>query len=170
MGGGLGSENGQFGDFAGTVFGMGVAVDQSNGDVFVTDPHSARVQKFNAAGEFLQAWGYGVSNGANERQVCNAPAACQVGIPGAAPGQFDHPTSIAIDNSGGESDGDVYVADTSTPVGGAPTTSISSRATGPTSAGSMAPKLPAESSRPSHIAGRWLSMAKASSGSRTAVG
>jgi hypothetical protein len=118
MGGGLGSENGQFGNAAGTIFGMGVAVDQSNGDVFVTDPHSARVQKFNAAGEFLQAWGYGVSNGANERQVCNAPAACQAGIPGAAPGQFDHPTSIAIDNSGGESDGDVYVADTSTPVGG----------------------------------------------------
>ena len=117
FGDGLGSENGQFGSSSG-IFAMGVAVDQSNGDIYVADPFNSRIQKFDTSGNFLQAWGYGVANGANESQVCNAPAACQAGIPGAAPGQFEHPTSIAVDNSGGESDGAVYVADTSTPVGG----------------------------------------------------
>jgi hypothetical protein len=119
FGSGFGPGNGQFGAFEnGFIYGMGVAVDQQTGDVYVADPSAARIQKFDSSGNFLQVWGFGVANGANESQVCSAPATCHFGIQGAAPGQFDHPTSIAVDNSGGESDGDVYVADTNTPVGG----------------------------------------------------
>jgi hypothetical protein len=119
LGNGPGLGNGQFTSTYGSVFGMGMAVDQATGDIYVTDPEGARIEKFDASGAFLQAWGFGVVNGANESQVCSAPSICQSGIAGGAPGQFDHPTSIAIDNSGGESDGDVYVADTGTPTGGA---------------------------------------------------
>ena len=38
-------------------------------------------------------------------------ATCVAGTPGGEPGAFSLPTFVAVDNSGGESDGDVYVAD-----------------------------------------------------------
>jgi hypothetical protein len=113
FGAGIGAGNGQFETSPGdNIWGMGIAVDQSTGDVYVADPNNSRIQKFSASGQFLQTWGYGVANGSNESQVCSAPSACQKGLYGAAPGQFRNPTSIAVDNSGGESDGAVYVADT----------------------------------------------------------
>ncbi len=99
------------------TYGTGVAVDQSNGDVYVTDGYSHRVEKFDEHGNFLLAFGYGVKNGANEAQVCVAPEACHPGISGASPGQFEHPDGLAVDNSGGENNGDVYVVDAGDPAG-----------------------------------------------------
>src|SRR5262245_27080383 len=63
---------------------VGVAVNQSTGDVYVADSGNARVQKFDATGTFIAALGAG---------------------------QLSNPTSIAVDSSGGPSAGDVYVGD-----------------------------------------------------------
>ena len=84
FGGVAGSGNGQFSSPA------GVAVDQASGDVYVADPGNHRVQKFDATGNFLLAFGSA----------------------GSSPGQFANATAIAVDNSvGGPASGDVYVAD-----------------------------------------------------------
>src|SRR5205809_1105005 len=61
----------------------GVATDGS-GNVYVSDPDNNRIQKFDASGAFLTAWG---NYGAGE-------------------GQFAFPSGVAADGSG-----DVYVAD-----------------------------------------------------------
>jgi DNA-binding beta-propeller fold protein YncE len=47
-----------------------VAVDQSNGDVYVGDINNRRVDEFEADGHFLRAFGIGVVNGAKELQTC----------------------------------------------------------------------------------------------------
>src|SRR5262245_12973695 len=63
---------------------VGVAINQSTGDVYVADSGNARVQKFDATGTFLGALG--------ARQLSN-------------------PTSVGVDSSGGPSAGDVYLGD-----------------------------------------------------------
>ena len=90
---------------------VGVAIDDlgSPGGVYVADSGNARVQKFDADGNFVAAFGWGVADGMAQSEVCTSN--CQAGIPGAGPGQFANPTSIAVDNSGGPSSGDVYVGD-----------------------------------------------------------
>ena len=90
---------------------IGVAVDQASGDVYVADSGNARVQKFSGTGTFIAAWGYGVTDGTAVSQVCTG--SCQAGIPGSGAGQFSNPTSVAVDSSGGASNGDVYVGDLS---------------------------------------------------------
>ena len=107
-----GTANGQF---ASDGYSLNLGVDQSTGDVYVADSLNYRIQKFDAAGNFLQAWGYGVSDGEEKSEVCVAPSACKPGIPGAAPGQLMRPDGIAVDNSGGPNDGDVYVVDSNSP-------------------------------------------------------
>ena len=88
---------------------VGVAVDQTTGDVYVADSGNARVQKFDANGTFIAAWGWGVTDGMAQSEVCTS--ACLAGIAGSGAGQFSNPTSIAVDSSGGSSSGDVYVGD-----------------------------------------------------------
>lgn len=88
--------------------GSSLAVNEATHDVYVADTANHRVVEFSAGGAFIRAWGWGVTNGANEAQVCTT--ACRPGIPGSAPGQFDTPTSIAVDNATGGKD-DVYVSD-----------------------------------------------------------
>jgi hypothetical protein len=96
-------------------YGWGIDVDTSTGDVYVSDPKASRIQKFDQDGNFILTWGFGVKNGANELQVCKAPETCQDGIYGNAPSQMQDPMSLAVDNSGGPNDGDVYVADVNSP-------------------------------------------------------
>jgi phosphodiesterase/alkaline phosphatase D-like protein len=110
FGEGFGTGNYQFGQMYGGSAGMSLAVDESGGYLYSTDTGNARIMKFNTSGEFLQAWGYGVSNGTPVLQICSAPSTCQAGITGAGPGQFEQPIAIAVDNSNGPNHGDVYVA------------------------------------------------------------
>ncbi len=88
---------------------VGVAVRQANGHIYVADSGNARVQKFNAKGEFSAAWGWGVADGVAQSEVCTST--CQAGIPGSGPGQFSNPRSIAVGNASGPSMGKVFVGD-----------------------------------------------------------
>ncbi len=88
-----------------------VAVDSSNGDVYVADTGNHRIVKFDSSGNFLAAWGWGVSDGSPAPQVCTS--GCQAGLPGSGAGQFTTPRFVEVDNSTEPSAGDVYVADTS---------------------------------------------------------
>jgi hypothetical protein len=86
----------------------GVAVNASSHDVYVADAANHRVDEFSAAGSFVRAFGADVGGaGVN---VCTS--GCLKGSSSSAPGGFVTPTYVAIDNSGGASEGDVYVADT----------------------------------------------------------
>ena len=86
-----------------------VAIDGSNGDLYVADTGNHRVVKLDSSGNFIAAWGWGVGGG-SESEVCTS--GCQAGTPGTNPGQFEAPTFVEVDNSNGPSQGDVYVADT----------------------------------------------------------
>src|SRR5262249_2336505 len=88
---------------------IGVAV--GGGKVYVADSANARVQRFNEKGVFKAAWGFGVKDGQTQSEVCTNKKGCQAGIPGSAPGQFQNPTSVAVDSSRSKSKGDVYVGD-----------------------------------------------------------
>ena len=81
----------------------GVATD-SSGDVYVADDEAERIDEFSADGSFIQAYGWGVRDGASQFETCTST--CQDGIAGGGAGQFDYPVGVAIDSSG-----DVYVAD-----------------------------------------------------------
>src|ERR1039458_8498943 len=90
----------------------GVAVNDSTGDVYVVDKGNNRVEQFSLTGTFIAAWGWGVSNGNAEYQICTS--GCQAGVAGSGAGQLDSPEAIAVDNSGkteseDPSVGDVYV-------------------------------------------------------------
>jgi NHL repeat len=87
----------------------GVAIDQSTHSVYVADTGNSRVEKFDAAGQFIAAWGWAVADGNPQSEICTI--ACQAGLAGTGQGQFDRPLEIAVDNSAGPSRGDVYVAD-----------------------------------------------------------
>ena len=87
----------------------GVAVNSVTHDVYIADTGNLRVDEFSASGSFLRAWGWGVADGLPAFETCTLT--CQAGLPGSNPGQFEAPTFIAIDNTGGPSQGDVYVAD-----------------------------------------------------------
>jgi hypothetical protein len=91
---------------------QGIAVDQSAGNVYIADPQNYRIDKFGPEGEFLFSFGWGVENGAAEAQICTTATGCRAGLEGAGAGQFNSPTGIAVDNSAGPSEGDVYVLDT----------------------------------------------------------
>ncbi len=108
--GGEGTGAGQF-NFIPCIGCVGIAVEHSTGNYYVTDGASSRVQKFDEDGNFLLMWGFGVATGANALETCSAPGPCQAGLYGSAPGQMQTPHSIAVDNSTGPNAGVVYVAD-----------------------------------------------------------
>ena len=82
----------------------GVATD-SSGDVYVDDADNARIDEFSAAGAFIKAYGWGVSDGASQSETCTTT--CRAGIYGGGAGQLgQYSGGVATDSSG-----DVYVAD-----------------------------------------------------------
>jgi hypothetical protein len=104
---------GASGSGAGQFTGLrNLALNQSTGDVYAADTGNHRIERFLADGTFVSAFGWGVSNGSAAAQICTS--GCQAGISGSGTGQFNTPVFVAVDNSGGASQGDVYVADTGT--------------------------------------------------------
>lgn len=90
--------------------GSGVAVNDTTHDVYIVDTGNHRIDEFTAAGAFVRAFGANV--GGPGVGVCTS--GCLAGTPGTEPGELEQPTYIAIDNSSGPSQGDVYVGDSST--------------------------------------------------------
>ncbi len=97
--GGSGTGDAQFANAYGT------AVSTSTGDLYVVDQFDHRVERFDANGTFLGAFGWGVADGNAAAETCASN--CQVGLQGTGDGQFDTPQGIAID----QSNGSVYVVD-----------------------------------------------------------
>ena len=90
-----------------------VAADLETHDVYVVDTENRRVEKFDSAGDFLLLFGKEVDR-TTGGDVCTAVSGdiCQVGVASSAPGGFEEPEFVAVDNSGvfGQQ-GDVYVSD-----------------------------------------------------------
>jgi DNA-binding beta-propeller fold protein YncE len=90
---------------------LGLAVDQTTGNVYVTDEGNHRVDVFSSTGEFEGAWGWGVSTGKSELEFCTAPSQpteCRVGETGSGAGEFGGAIGFpAVDPT----TGDVDVAD-----------------------------------------------------------
>jgi tripartite motif-containing protein 71 len=115
----------------------GVAVD-STGSLYVTDSGNARVEKFDSTGNFAGVWGWGVSDGSQEYEICTVN--CQAGHSGSGvPGEFDVPFGIAT-----SSQDNVYVVDTNNnrvqvfDSGGSPFVSVANRFGGAGSDGQFA--------------------------------
>ena len=82
----------------------GIAADASG--VYVADFNNSRIQKFDASGAFLGAWGKNVGGFGTE--FCLVAASCQTGTPGTLGNEFSRPWGVATDAAG-----DVYVTDAS---------------------------------------------------------
>ena len=94
-----------------------VSIDEASGYLYVADGNNFRIDKFDADGHFLMAWGWGVADQQSEAERCGA----EVGHPKCfnnsgppangnletAPGAIA-PSSVAVAPSG-----DVYVAESS---------------------------------------------------------
>ena len=117
-----GAANCKAGD-AGAGFGqlkapMAIAVDQTDGSVYVTDPENRRIQKFDASGHFLRMWGQDVLSpaGGTTAEICTAADAvapgCKAGEPGSVGGALGGPRGIAVAPPGAPNAGNVLVADT----------------------------------------------------------
>ncbi|HEX4306463.1 MAG TPA: hypothetical protein VHZ54_10520 [Solirubrobacterales bacterium] len=92
--------------------GSGLAVNESSGDVYVTDSKNDRISEFDPARppaeQFVRAFGWGVADGSPEPQICTTT--CRAGTAGSEPGQLEEPRFIAIDDDpASPSHGDVYV-------------------------------------------------------------
>jgi DNA-binding beta-propeller fold protein YncE len=95
----------------------GIAADPISGHLYVADSDNSRVSEFDAWGQFVKAWGWGVADGSEELQACGPGASpptatCLSGNRGSGAGQFGSGFTrgplggVAVDEAG-----DVYVAD-----------------------------------------------------------
>jgi hypothetical protein len=81
-----GSLDFRFGQGPGTGAGQllapqSVVVQPGTGNVFVSEEGNRRISVFNAGGGYIASFGYGVSNGADEMQVCGVEIGpCQAGV------------------------------------------------------------------------------------------
>lgn len=82
----------------------GIAIDQRNGNVYVTDQGNSRVQELSSSGTFIRTFGWGVKDGKAEFEICATE--CKSGIAGAGNGQFSSVAGLGVDASG-----NVWVAD-----------------------------------------------------------
>jgi DNA-binding beta-propeller fold protein YncE len=82
---------------------LAIAVSPSK-DVWVGDSLNRRLQEFSSSGTFIEAIGWGVSNGKSEYEVCTTT--CQAGIKGSGNGEFASIWGLTFSGS------TLYVVDT----------------------------------------------------------
>ncbi len=110
--GSLGGEFNVPGDIAVNQSGAGPA---DADDIYVIDTNNQRIQRFDAEGNFISAWGADVSSpaGGSDYEVCEAAASCKAGVPSggngtaAGNGTFSTPSALAVD----QDTGNLYVSD-----------------------------------------------------------
>lgn len=80
---------------------IGVAVDPSDGVVYVSEGNNDRIDEFDENGNFIRAFGFGVQTGADELQSCTAATTCQAGSDSefVATGGMVRPAALAVDPS-----------------------------------------------------------------------
>jgi DNA-binding beta-propeller fold protein YncE len=79
-----------------------VGVDAS-GVVYVTDEQNRRIAEYTGTGSFIRAFGWGVTTGTSQFEVCTT--SCQIGSPDGGAGAVAYPRAVVSDGS------TVYVAD-----------------------------------------------------------
>ena len=98
-----------------------VAVDGSSHDVYVSDANNARVEKFDSSGHFILMFGKAINKTKvkaaapeAEQNLCTAASGdeCQAGERFSTKTPVGEPGYLAVDNSSGPSQGDVYVSTT----------------------------------------------------------
>lgn len=92
----------------------GLAFDSETGHLYVADNENNRIDVFAEDGSFLFAFGWKVNAASPEEklQTCTTATGCQKGTPGAGAGQFNNPTSVAVDNDPASSSRhDLYVGE-----------------------------------------------------------
>jgi hypothetical protein len=109
-----GELGGQFGLSAGLVVlssgPRGIAVNRTGaggvaaGTVYMIDGPNKRIQRFGPTGQFVSAFGWGVTDGVNEPQVCSQAVSCRKGT---NLGFIREPMGIAVDQQSGV----VYLTD-----------------------------------------------------------
>jgi hypothetical protein len=77
---------------------FGTATD-SAGFVYVVERNNHRIDKFDASGNWLRAWGKNV-NGGGVFGICTSAASCSVGTAGGLGGEMNFPEAIATDPAG----------------------------------------------------------------------
>jgi hypothetical protein len=87
-----------------------LAVDQSGGDVYVVDPADQAVRRFDAAGNPAPFSALGASNAINGSDAGPDADTVEDGSPSVG-FSLDAGSQVAVDSSGGPSDGAIYVAD-----------------------------------------------------------
>ena len=107
------TEFGEEGQASGILTGPeGIAVDQSNGNLYVGGGFAHRVAKFEGTGTPLFAWGYGIADGEEEMETCTT--SCLQGNempfePHSVYGpMIDSAAAVAVDPTG---EHDVYLVD-----------------------------------------------------------
>ena len=86
---------------------QGVAVDEANGNLYLTDQGNRRVDVFSATGIFEGAFGWGVATGAAQLEFCSTT--CLTGLAGEGAGEFGAEVGgLAVEPSA--SPGSIYIA------------------------------------------------------------
>lgn len=98
----------------------GLAVDDGTSDLYEADGSGSRIVKFDHEGHLLEAWGWGVGDGAKKFERCGPegevafptcegrPNTAHAGWPGEeGPGEFSSAQGVAVD----QATGDVFVYD-----------------------------------------------------------
>jgi NHL repeat len=95
----------------------GVAVNQSTGNIYVTDISGDRVIEYTPSGELVLMFGKNVNktktgtpaaNICTQNEITNEHVECEPGEPGSEPGQFNIPSGIAVSPV----NEDIYIGDT----------------------------------------------------------
>ena len=73
-------------------------ITESRNEELVISDDKHRINLFDKNGNFIKAWGWGVSTGASSFEICTS--GCLDGLSGSGDGQMNNPGSVAVDSSG----------------------------------------------------------------------
>jgi sugar lactone lactonase YvrE len=96
------------GALGGELFSPNAAAADGSGNIYVVDSGNHRVEKYDASGNFLFAFGEDVDSvqPGTGFEICTVAANCKAGLPSDQAGAFNFPEGVATDAAG-----NVYVSD-----------------------------------------------------------